>query len=87
LRISSKDLIDKGVLGRHGKKVFLLVFVIGKFMGGDLGKDVKTVDGSGRDGGTSDDIGRAVGDVEEGVVLQVVKDRPGELSWTTSLLT
>jgi len=78
-RISSKDLFDKRVLGGCGKEVFLLVFMIGKFMGRDMGKDVKTVDGSRRDGGTSDDISGAVGDIEEGVVLWVVKDRPGKL--------
>jgi len=68
-RISSKDLFNKRVLGGCRKEVFLLVFAIGKFVGGDMGKDVKTVDGSGRDGGTSNNISRAVGDVEEGVVL------------------
>jgi len=83
-RISSKDLFNERVLGGRGKEVFLLVFTIGEFMGGDVGKDVKTVDGSGRDGGASDDISRAVRDVEEGVVLRVVKDRPGELrGWGT----
>jgi len=83
-RISSKDLFNKRVLGGCRKEVFLLVFTIGEFVGGDVGKDVKTVDRSGRDRSTSDDIGRAVRDVEEGVVLWVVKDGPSELGgWGT----
>jgi len=42
------------------------------------------VDGSGRDRGTSDDVSGAVRDVEEGVVLRVVEDRPGKLwGWGT----
>jgi len=46
-RIFSKDLVDKRVLGRYGKEVFLLVFAIGKFVGGDMGEDIKTVDRGG----------------------------------------
>jgi len=83
-RISSKDLFDERVLGGRRKEVFLLVFAIGKFVGGDVGEDIKTVDGSGRDGGTSNNISGAIGDVKEGVVLWVVKGRPGELrGWET----
>jgi len=78
-KIVSKVLVDKGILGGRGKEVFLLVFSVLGLMGGDVGKDVKTKDGGGGDGSTGDNISRAVRDVEEGVVLRVVKDRPGEL--------
>ena len=78
-RISSKDLFDKRVLGGCGKEVFLFVFAVGGLMGGDVGEDVKTIVWGGRDGSTGDDVGGAVRDVEEGVVLWVVKDRPSEL--------
>ena len=78
-RISSKDLLDKRVLGGCGKKVFLFIFAVGGLVGGDVGKDVKTIVWGGGDGSTGDDVGRAVRDVEEGVVLWVVKDRPSEL--------
>ena len=43
-RISSKYLLDEGVLGGHGKEVFLFIFVVGRFVGGDMGEDVETVD-------------------------------------------
>jgi len=44
-----------------------------------VGEGLKTEDRGRGDGGASDDICGAVRDVEEGVVLWVVKDRPGEL--------
>jgi len=78
-KIVSKVLVDKGILGGRGEEVFLLVFLVLGLIGGDVGKDIKTKDGGGGDGGTGDDIGGTVGDVEEGVIFQVVKDRPGEL--------
>jgi len=78
-RISSKDLLDKRVLGGCRKEVFLFVFVVGRLVGGDVGKDIKTIVWGGEDGSTSDDVGGAVRDIEEGVVLWVVEDRPSEL--------
>jgi len=84
LRISSKDLIDKGVLGGGGKEVLLLVVTILEFVGGDVGENVKAISWGGGDGGAGDDIIGAVGDVEEGVIFRVVKDRPSELGgWGT----
>jgi len=84
LRISSKDLVDKGVLGGCREEVLLFVFMVLDFMEGNVGEDVKAVDGSRGDGGTGDDVSGAVRDVEEGVILQVVKDRPGEIGgWGT----
>jgi len=77
-RISSKDLFNKGVLGGCGEEVLLLVFTVLRLVGGDVGKDVKTGNWGRGDGGTSDDICGAVGNVEGWVVLWVVKDRPGE---------
>jgi len=77
-KIVSKVLVDKRVLGGHGEEVLFLVFIILGLMGGDVSKDIKTNNWGRRDGGAGDDIGRAVRDVEEGVVLWVVKDRPGK---------
>ena len=79
LRISSKDLLDKRVLGGCRKEVFLFVFAVGGLVGGDVGKNVKTIVWGRGDRSTGDNVSRAVRDVEEGVVLRVVKDRPGEL--------
>jgi len=56
----------------------LLVFTVLRLVGGDVGEDVKTGNWGGGDGGAGDDIGRAVGDVDEGEVFDVVKDRPGK---------
>jgi len=83
-KVVSKVLVDVGVLGKCREEIFLLVFTVLGFVGGDVGKDVKTEDGGGRDGGTGDDIGGTVRNVEEGVVLWVVKDRPSEFGgWRT----
>jgi len=80
----SKVLVDVGVLGGRGEEIFFLVFTVLRFVGSDMGKDVKTKDGGGGDRGTGDNVCGAVGDVEEGVVFWVVKDRPGEFgSWGT----
>ena len=78
-KIVSKVLVDKGVLGGCGEEVLFLVFTILGFVGGDMGKDVKTGNRGGGDGGTGDDVSGAVRDVEEGVIFWVVEDRPGKL--------
>ena len=75
-KIVSKILVDVGVLGGRGEEILFLVFTILGLVGGDVGKDVKTEDGGGRDGGTSDDIGRTVRDVDKGEVFDVVKGGP-----------
>jgi len=77
-KIVSKVLVDVGVLGGCREEIFLLVFTVLGFVGGDMGEDVKTEDGGGRDGGTGDDIGGTVWNVEEGVILEVVKNRPSK---------
>ena len=41
-RISSKDSFDKGVLGGCREEVLLLVFMVLRLVGGDVGEDVKT---------------------------------------------
>jgi len=83
-KIVSKVLVDVGVLGGRREEIFLLVLTVLGFVGGDVGEDVETEDGGGRDGGTCDDIGGAVWDVEEGVVFWVVENRPSELGgWGT----
>jgi len=68
-------LVDEGVLGGRGKKILLFVLAIGRLVGGDMGENIKTKDGGGRDGGTSDDVCRAVGDVE-GEVFDVIEGGP-----------
>jgi len=71
-------------LGGCGEEVLFLVFTILGLVSGDIGKDVKADNWGRGDGGTGDDINGAVGDVEEGVVFRVVKDRPGEFGgWGT----
>ena len=77
--ISSKDLLNEGVLGRGRKEILLLVFPVLGLVGGDMGKDVKAEDWGGGDGGTGDDVYGAIGDVGEGVIFRVVKDGPNEL--------
>ena len=82
--VSSKDLFDEGVLGGGGKEILLLVFTVLGLVGSDVSEDVKTDNWGRRDGGTDDDVSRAVRDVEEGVVFWVVEDRPGEFGgWGT----
>jgi len=78
LRISSKDSFDEGVLGGGGKEVLLLVFTVLGLVGGNVSKDVEADNWGGGDGGTGDNVCGAVGDVEEGVIFWVVKDRPSE---------
>jgi len=75
-KIMSKVLVDERVLGGCGEEVLFLVFTILGLVGGDVGKDVKTKDGSRGDGSTGDDIGRAVRGVEKGKVLDVVNVGP-----------
>jgi len=67
-KIVSKVLMDKRVLGGCREEVLFLVFAIFEFVSSDVGEDVKTGDGGGRDGGTGDDIGGAVRDVGFDVV-------------------
>ena len=71
-------LVDKGVLGGCQEDILLLVVVVLRLVGGDVGKEFEVVGRSGGDGGTSDNIGRGVGDVEEGEVLDIVKGGPDE---------
>ena len=83
-KIVSKVLVDEGVLGGRGKEVFFFVFTILRFVEGNVGKGIKAMDGGGGDRDTGDDISGAVRDIEEGVVLWVVKDRPSEFrGWGT----
>ena len=78
-RIESKVLVDKGVLGGRREDILLLVVAILRLVGSDVGEEFKVIGGSRGDGGAGDDISRGVGDVEEGVVLDVVKGGPDEL--------
>ena len=78
-KIVSKVLVDKGILSRRREEIFLLVFLVLGLVGGDVGEDVKAKDGGGGNGGTGDNISGAVGDIEEGIILWVVKVGPGEL--------
>jgi len=56
----------------------LLVFVVLRLVGGDVGEDVKTGNWGGGVGGAGDDIVRAVRDIEEGEVFNIVKSGPNE---------
>ena len=71
-------------MGRCREEVLFLVFAILGLVGSDVRKDVKASDWGGRDRGTGDNVGGTVWDVEEGVVLWVIEDRPSELGgWGT----
>ena len=78
-RIVSKVLVDKGVLGGRREEVLFLVFMILGFVGGNVGEDVEAKDRGGGNRGTGDNISGAVRNIEEGIILWVVKDGPGEL--------
>jgi len=54
----------------------LLVFAVLRLVGGDMGEDVETINWGGGDGGTGNDIIRAVWDVKKREVLDVVKGGP-----------
>jgi len=84
LRIESKVLVDKQVLGGCGEEVLLLVFLVLRLVESDVGKSVKAGGRSRGDGGTGDDVGGAIRDVEERVVFDVVKSGPDKLGgWGT----
>ena len=71
-------------MGGRGEEVLFFVLAVLGFVSGDVGEDVEAKDGGGGNGGTGDDVGGAVWDVEEGVIFRVVKGRPGELrGWGT----
>ena len=70
--------MDKQVLGGCREEVLLLVFTIGRLIGGNVGKGLKVVGWGRGDGGTGDNVGGGVRDVEEWEVLNVVKGRPDE---------
>jgi len=72
----SKVLVDEGVLGGHWKKVFFFVLMVLGLVSSDMGEDIKTNNWGRGNGSTGDDIGRAVRDVEEGEVLNVIKGGP-----------
>ena len=63
-------------MGGRREEVLFLVFMILRFIEGDVGKSVKAVDRGRGDRGTGDDIRRAIRDVEEGEVFNVVKGGP-----------
>jgi len=78
-RICSKDSLDKGILGRQGKEVVLFEESEVLFIVDGVSKDVKTGVKDRGWGHTSDNVLGAVGDVEEGVVFNIFKGRPGKL--------
>jgi len=84
-KIVSKVLVDKRVLGGRGEEILLFIFMVLGFVEGNMGESIKViVDGRGL-GGASDDVVRAVRDVEEGEVLNVVKGGP-DRSWGWGIL-
>jgi len=74
-KIVSKVLMDKGILSGCWEEVLFLVFTVLGLVGGDMGENIKTKDGGGGDGGTGDNIGRAIRDIE-GEVFDVVEGGP-----------
>jgi len=74
-KIVSKVLMDKRVLGGYRKEVFFFVLLVLGFVGGDVGKDIKTINWGGGDRGAGDDIIGAVGGVER-KTFNVVKSGP-----------
>ena len=78
-RISSKDLLNKGVLGWWGKEVVLFKESEVFLMISGVSKDFTTGIEDGGWGCTGDNILGAVRDVKEGIVLNVFEDRPDKL--------
>ena len=78
-KIVSKVLVDEGILGGCREEVLFFVFTILGFVEGDMGEGVKAVDRGGRDGDTGNNVLGTIGDVEEGEVFNIVKDRPDKL--------
>jgi len=74
-KIVPKVLMDVGVLGGCREEIFFCVLMVLGFVGDDVGEDVETKDGGGRDGGTSDDVCGAVGNVE-GEVFDIIEGGP-----------
>jgi len=74
-KIVPKVLVDIRVLGGCREEIFFFVLMVLGFVGGDVREYVKTKDGGGRDRGTGNDVGGAVGDVE-GEVFDVIKGGP-----------
>ena len=79
LRIKSKVLVDKGILSGRREEVLLFIVTVLGFVCGDMGKELKIIGRNGRGGGTGNNVGRRVGDVEKGEVLDVVKGGPDKL--------
>ena len=79
LRISSKDSLDKGVLGWWGKEIILFKESEVFLSVSGVSKDFKTGVEDWGWGRTSDNVLGAVGDVEEGIVFNVFEGRPGKL--------
>jgi len=75
-KIVSKVLVDKGVLGRHREKVLFLIFMVLTFVEGDMGEGAEIIGDDRGLGSAGDDVGGAVGNVEEGEILDVVKGGP-----------
>jgi len=83
-KIVSKVVMDKRVLGGHWEEVFFFVLTVLGLVGSNIGKDIKTDNWGGGDWSTGDNVRGAVGNIEEGVILWVVKDRPGKFGgWGT----
>jgi len=75
-KIVSKVLVDEGVLGGCREEVLFLVFMVLMFVEGDIGEGAKVVGDNRGLESAGDNIGRAVRDVEEGEILDVVKGGP-----------
>jgi len=75
-KIVSKVLVDKGILGGRREKILFFVFTILGFIEGDMGEGIEAMDGGRGNGGTGNNVLRAVGDVEKWEVFNIIKSSP-----------
>jgi len=63
-------------LGGHREKILFLVFMVLRLVCSNVGENVKANNWGRGDGGTGDDVGGTVRDIEEGKVFDIVKSSP-----------
>jgi len=84
LRICSKDLLYKGVLGRQGKEVILFEKTEVLLVVDGVSKDVEIGTEDRGWGRASDNVLGTIRDVEEGVVFNIFEGQPDKLwGWGT----
>jgi len=74
--------MDKGVLGGRREEILFLVFAVLGFVGGNVGKDVETINWGRGDRGAGDNIIGAIRDIKKRELLDVVEGGPdGSRRW------